>query len=184
MINIVLVNPEIPNNAGNTIRTCAVTGTRLHFIEPCGFSFDDKYLKRCGLDYWELAVYKRYNGIKEFLKENFKENAVILDTDGESLLETQKKSGAQFVYASSKASKTHTQVEYTDDTWIFFGRETKGLDEHLLKVNYEHAARIPMLKDRRCLNVANSVCVFIYEALRQHNFEGMQLEGHLKNENL
>ena len=179
MINIILVNPDIPNNTGNIIRTCAVSGAKLHVIEPCGFSWDDKYLKRSGLDYWEFAYCTRYSSMADFLEKNFKENAVIVDNVAESVKLTKEKSKAQFVFASSKAQHNHAEVKYEKDTWIFFGCETKGLDEELLFVNYEDCARIPMLKDRRCLNLANSVCVFLYEALRQNNFEGLEQIGHL-----
>lgn len=180
MINIILVNPDIPNNTGNIIRTCAVSGAKLHVIEPCGFSWDDKYLKRSGLDYWEFAVCTRYKNMYEFLKENFKDDAVIVEGDvPESVLQTKLKSKKQFVFASSKSPHNHSDVKYEEDCWIFFGCETKGLDETLLFKNYEDCARIPMLPDRRCLNLANSVCVFIYEIARQHNYEGMEQTGKL-----
>lgn len=179
MIHIILVNPDIPNNTGNIIRTCAVSGAKLHVIEPCGFSWDDKYLKRSGLDYWEFAVCTRYKDFADFLTRNFKENAVIVDNVAMSIKLTQEKSKAQFVFASSKAQKNHAEVVYEEDTYIFFGCETKGLDEEILHENYSNCARIPMLKGRRCLNLANSVCVFIYEAMRQRSFEGLEQIGQL-----
>ena len=179
MINIILVNPDIPNNTGNIIRTCAVSGAKLHVIEPCGFSWDDKYLKRSGLDYWEFAVCTRYSSMEDFLTKVFKENAVITENTADSIRLTKEKSKAQFVFASSKAKHNHVEITYQEDTYIFFWCETKGLDEEILFKNYSDCARIPMQKDRRCLNLANSVCVFIYEALRQRNFEGLEQEGFL-----
>ena len=120
MINIILVNPDIPNNTGNIIRTCAVSGAKLHVIEPCGFSWDDKYLKRSGLDYWEFAVCTRYASMDDFLQKVFKENAVITDNIADSIKLTKQKAKAQFVFASSKAKHSHVEVQYEENTYIFF----------------------------------------------------------------
>ena len=157
MINIVLVEPEIPQNTGNIVRTCAATGAKLHLIEPFGFSFEDKYLKRAGLDYWDLAEIKKYKNIEEFFKEN----------------------KGQYFFASTKSPRNHVDVEYGEDCYVFFGKETKGLPETLLKEHYDECIRIPMRKETRSLNLANSVAVIVHEYHRQHNFNGLLEEGRL-----
>lgn len=180
MINIVLVNPEIPNNTGNIVRTCAVTGALLHVIEPCGFSWEDKYLKRSGLDYWELAAVKRYNGMQEFLQLNF---GSLASTDSNipcAVKDTALSANKQFLFASKKAAHNYINIDYDKDCYVFFGRETKGLDEDLLKENYENCVRIPMREGARCLNLANSVAIITYEYLRQFNFEGLEEVGSFK----
>ncbi|MEG1510214.1 MAG: tRNA (uridine(34)/cytosine(34)/5-carboxymethylaminomethyluridine(34)-2'-O)-methyltransferase TrmL [Clostridia bacterium] len=157
MINVVLVEPEIPNNTGNIVRTCAATGAILHLIEPFGFSLEDKYLKRAGLDYWDLANIKIYKNLDEFFKVN----------------------KGQYFFASTKSQHNHTEVKYEKDCFVFFGKETKGLPEELLKDNYDKCVRIPMKTEARSLNLANSVALIVYEYLRQYNFEGLNQVGHL-----
>lgn len=179
MINIVLVYPEIPNNTGNIVRTCAATGAKLHVIEPCGFSWEDKYLKRSGLDYWDLATVKRYENMQAFLKANFSDKADLNDNVAIAVRNTKVNSGEQFFFASTKSAHNFTEVEYKEDCWVFFGRETKGLDEELLHENYEDCVRIPMRAEARSLNLANSVALFIYEYHRQHAFDGLKEQGKL-----
>lgn len=179
MINIVLVYPEIPNNTGNIVRTCAATGAQLHIIEPCGFSWEDKYLKRSGLDYWDIADVKRYANMQVFLSENFGEKADCEDNVALAVKKTKINSGAQFFFASTKSDHNHTDVKYDEDCWVFFGRETKGLDEELLHENYKDCVRIPMREQARSLNLANSVAIIIYEYHRQHSYKGLKEVGKL-----
>ena len=179
MINIVLVYPEIPNNTGNIVRTCAATGAQLHIIEPCGFSWEDKYLKRSGLDYWEIADVKRYTNMQAFLAENFGEDADCQDNIALAVKNTKTNSNAQFFFASTKSDHNHTDVKYDEDCWVFFGRETKGLDEELLHENYSDCVRIPMREQARSLNLANSVAIIIYEYHRQHDYKGLKEVGKL-----
>lgn len=179
MINVVLVNPEIPNNTGNIVRTCAATGAVLHVIEPCGFSWEDKYLKRSGLDYWEIADVKRYPDMDAFLKANFGDKAKSGETEGLAVRATSENVETQMLFASTKSAKNFTHVKYAKDCFVFFGRETKGLPEELLHENYEKCVRIPMRAEARSLNLANSVAIIIYEYLRQHDFEGLKEQGKL-----
>lgn len=179
MINIVLVNPEIPNNTGNIVRTCGVTGAQLHIIEPCGFSWEDKYLKRSGLDYWELASVKRYPDMQTFLNTNFGKNASNNCNIPMAVADTITQSGIQMLFASTKAQHNHSDIKYDKECFIFFGRETKGLDEELLKKNYEHCIRIPMREGARSLNLANSVAIIIYEYHRQFAYAGLNELGKL-----
>lgn len=179
MINVILVYPEIPNNTGNIVRTCAATGAQLHVIEPCGFSWEDKYLKRSGLDYWDLATVKRYENMQAFLKANFGEKADTDDNVAIAVRKTKENGKAQFFFASTKSAHNFTEVEYEENCWVFFGRETKGLDEELLHENYENCVRIPMRAEARSLNLANSVALFIYEYHRQHGYAGLKEQGKL-----
>lgn len=156
--NIVLVEPEIPQNTGNIARTCAATGTALHLVGPLGFSIEDRYLKRAGLDYWQYLDMTYYENLEEFFKAN---------------------QGAHFYFSSTKAEHSYHEVNYPDGAFILFGKETKGLPESLLAENYDKCIRIPMLDSMRSLNLSNSVAIILYEALRQHNFQGMKLEGQL-----
>ena len=158
-MHVVLVNPEIPQNTGNIARTCAATGAMLHLIEPLGFELSDRYLKRAGLDYWHLMRYRVYADWQTFLAEN---------------------PGARLHFATTKAPRDHCAARYADGDFLVFGRETKGLDEALLAENYERCVRIPMRPDARSLNLANSVAVLLYEALRQQGFPGLAGEGHLR----
>ena len=157
-MHIVLVNPEIPQNTGNIARTCAATGAMLHLIEPLGFELSDKYLKRAGLDYWHLMRYEVHPSWEAFC-EKYPE--------------------AKMHFATTKAPRDYCAVEYGEDDFLVFGRETKGLDEQLLAANYNRCIRIPMKPDARSLNLSNSVAIVLYEALRQQDFAGLKGEGSL-----
>lgn len=150
MLNIVLVEPEIPQNTGNIARTCAVTGAALHLVKPLGFSLDEKRLKRAGLDYWDKLNVTVYENLSEFFEQNDE---------------------SKCYYFSTKASKRHTDVTYPDGAYLVFGKETKGLPEALVYGNPDTAVRIPMGKELRSLNLSNSVAIAVYEALRQRDFE-------------
>ena len=152
MINIVLVEPEIPANTGNIARTCAATKTQLHLIKPLGFSIDDKHLKRAGLDYWPLLNVKIYENLDEFFKVN---------------------SGGRFFYLTTKAPRAYLECEFAENDFFLFGKETKGLPEDLLYKNPERCIRIPMREEARSLNLSNAVAIMAYEALRQLDFEGL-----------
>lgn len=156
--NVVLVEPEIPQNTGNIVRSCAATGTILHLIGPLGFSIEDKYLKRAGLDYWEEAEVKYYNNLEEFL-------AMHKD--------------AKFYFSTTKAINNYSDVQYEDGCFLVFGKETAGLPEEMLKNNKESCIRIPMKEGIRSLNLSNSVAIVLYEALRQRDFCNLKTEGHL-----
>lgn len=157
-MNIVLVAPEIPQNTGNIARTCAATGAKLHLIEPLGFSLSDRYLKRAGLDYWNLMEYAVYPDLDAFF-------AAYPQGD--------------FHFATTKAPRDYAQARYAQDAFLFFGRETKGLPEELLAQRYDRCVRIPMREGARSLNLSNSVAIVLYEALRQHDFAGLVGEGSL-----
>ena len=157
-MNIVLLEPEIPQNAGNIARTCAATGSRLHMIKPFGFSVEDKYLKRAGLDYWKLLDIDYYENFVDFLQKN--ENPTIF-------------------MATTKSKKVYTQVQYQQDSYIMFGKESAGIAEEILLKYPQTAVRIPMLQQARSLNLSNAVAVVLYEALRQQNFEGLLKQGQL-----
>jgi len=154
--NIVLVEPEIPQNTGNIVRTCAATGARLHIVKPMGFEIDDKKLKRAGLDYWHFLNIQYYENLDEFFGQN--------------------KNG-RFFYLSSKGTASYTDVSFRDGDFLLFGKETKGLPEKLLIDHPERSIRIPMISDARCLNLSNSVAIVVYEALRQNNFESLTKES-------
>lgn len=160
-MHIVLVNPEIPQNTGNIARTCAATGCVLHLVKPLGFSLDDKYMKRAGLDYWFLTDVRVHESWDAFLEEN---------------------PGANMYYATTKAPRAYTEVSYRPDDYLVFGRETAGLDEKLLAENYERCVRIPMKEEARSLNLSNSVAIIAYEALRQNGFMSLQSSGRLRDE--
>ncbi|MBO5278091.1 MAG: tRNA (uridine(34)/cytosine(34)/5-carboxymethylaminomethyluridine(34)-2'-O)-methyltransferase TrmL [Lachnospiraceae bacterium] len=158
MMNIVLHEPEIPANTGNIGRTCVATGSRLHLIKPLGFSLEEKELKRAGLDYWKNLDVTVYESFEDFLDKN---------------------PGAKLFMATTKARKTYTEVSYPDNAYIMFGKESAGIPEEIL-VDYEDTSvRIPMNEDIRSLNLSNSVAVMLYEALRQHDFAQMQMQGEL-----
>ena len=159
-LNIVLIEPEIPQNTGNIARTCAATGARLHLVEPMGFKVDDKKLKRAGLDYWHLLDITYYKDTEDFFEKN---------SDG------------NFFYFSTKATHRHTDVEYPDNTYLVFGKETKGLPEELLKANPEKCVRIPMINDSaaRSLNLSNSAAIGVYGVLRQWDYPELLCEGKL-----
>ena len=154
-INVVLVEPEIPQNTGNIIRTCAATGVTLHLVRPLGFSLEDKYLKRSGLDYWDIANIKYYDSFEEVVEKN---------------------PTGTFFYATTKVNQAHSDVKYVDNSFIVFGKETKGLPESLIKENLKTCIRIPMLniEKARSLNLSNSVAIVVYEALRQLDYPKMR----------
>lgn len=157
-MNIVLFEPEMPMNTGNIGRTCVATNTRLHLIEPLGFKLNEKAVKRAGLDYWDKLDVTVYSDFQDFLDCN---------------------PGAKIYMATTKAPKTYTEVEYEPDCYIMFGKESAGIPEEILLENQERAIRIPMLGETRSLNLSNSVAIVLYEALRQNDFPGMRMEGHL-----
>ena len=159
-LNIVLHEPEIPANTGNIGRTCVATGTRLHLIEPLGFRLDEKSLKRAGMDYWERLDVTTYVNYQEFLEKN---------------------PGARIYYATTKAPRSYTDVQFEEDCYIMFGKESAGIPEEILYENQATAIRIPMIGDIRSLNLSNSAAIILYEALRQHGFAHMQAEGQLRN---
>lgn len=157
-MNIILHQPEIPQNTGNIGRTCVATGTKLHLIEPLGFRLDEKAIKRAGMDYWQHLEVYRYVNFEEFLEKN---------------------PGAKIWMATTKAKHTYSDVTFGEDDFIMFGKESAGIPEEIL-VNYEDTCiRIPMLPEIRSLNLSNSVAVVLYEALRQTGFASMQMEGEL-----
>lgn len=159
-LNIVLVEPEIPQNTGNIARTCAATGARLHLVEPMGFKVDDKKLKRAGLDYWYLLDITYYKNLDDFFERN---------------------KGGNFYYFSTKADRTYADIEYPDNSYIVFGKETKGLPEDLLFRNHDTTVRIPMIGDARSLNLSNAVAIGTYEVLRQWGFPELQNKGQLRD---
>ena len=153
MLNIVLVEHEIPQNTGNIARTCACTATRLHLVRPFGFDVSEKALRRAGLDYWDKVEIIYYDNLDDFFMKN---------------------AGGTFFYATTKANKAYSDVVYPDGCFILFGKETKGLPEDLIYSHYERAVRIPMYGALRSLNLSNSVAIILYEALRQHEFFGQK----------
>lgn len=159
MINIVLVEPEIPQNTGNIVRTGAATGSAVHLVRPLGFDTSDKMLKRAGLDYWKDCEIHYWDSFEQ-LRSNC--------PDGE------------FYFFSTKARQSHCSPKYGRDVFLVFGKETKGLPERLIHDNYSHAVRIPMIADTRSLNLSNSVAIAVYEVLRQRGFDGLNFTGHLR----
>ena len=157
-MHIVLHQPEIPDNTGNIGRTCVATGTSLHLIEPLGFHLDEKRIKRAGMDYWEKLDLHRYMNYEEFRAKNH---------------------DAKVWMATTKAHKSYTEVEFGPNDFIMFGKESAGIPEEILVDNEENCIRIPMKEDIRSLNLANSVAIVLYEALRQNDFKGMETEGQL-----
>ncbi len=158
MVNVVLLEPEMPANTGNIGRTCVATGSRLHLIRPLGFQLTDRMIKRAGLDYWPQLDVTVYDDYTDFLNKN---------------------PGAHIYMASTKSRNIYTQPEYEDGCYLMFGRESAGIPEEILIRNPENTMRIPMLGDTRSLNLANSVAVVVYEALRHQNFAGLNLKGEL-----
>ena len=159
MIHIVLVEPEIPQNTGNIVRTAAATGSVVHLVRPLGFDTSDRMLKRAGLDYWKDCEIHYWDSFAEL---------------------QQAYPNKQFFFFSTKAQKSHCDPSYPGDVFLVFGKETKGLPEQLIHDNYDHAVRIPMLADTRSLNLSNSVAIAVYEVLRQRNFDGFNFTGHLR----
>ena len=166
MFNIVLIEPEIPQNTGNIARTCAATNCVLHLVKPLGFDIDEKSVRRAGLDYWDKLTIKVYENLADFYAQN----------------EQNVKDGAQMYYASTKAKKVYSDVKYKDGDYLLFGKETKGIDEAVLKANYDRTVRIPMWGEIRSLNLSNSVAILLYEALRQNDFDRFTLTGKLRSE--
>jgi len=160
VLNIVLVEPEIPQNTGNISRTCAATGARLHLVGPMGFTLDDKKMKRAGLDYWHLLDVTVYEDLDEFLSRN----------------------AGPFFCFSTKAPHVHSDMVYPDGAYLVFGRETRGLPEPFILEHIDRAVRIPMLDDdaARSLNLSNSVAVGVYEVLRQWGYPALRTSGHLR----
>lgn len=156
-LNIVLVEPQIPQNTGNIARTCAATGARLHLVGPLGFSIDDKKLKRAGLDYWHLLDITYYSDLADFFSKN----------------------QGEFFYFTTKGRHIHSEIAYPDNAYIVFGREDAGLPEELLYENESHCVRLPMIGNARSLNLSNTVAVAVYEALRQWGYPELKSKGDL-----
>ncbi|MBR1971434.1 MAG: tRNA (cytidine(34)-2'-O)-methyltransferase, partial [Clostridia bacterium] len=152
--------PEIPQNTGNVARTCACTGASLHLVKPLGFEIDYKKMKRAGLDYWNSLDITYYDNLAQFL-------------------EMHKEDMDKMYFFTTKGQKRHSDVDYPDNAYLVFGKETKGLPEELLHDNYQNAVRIPMREQLRSLNLSNSICVAVYEVLRQWDYDGLNEEGHL-----
>ena len=158
MVNIVLVEPEIPMNTGNIARTCAATRSRLHLVEPLGFDISEKAVKRAGLDYWPMVDLTVYPSLDELLKRN-------PDMD--------------LWLATTKAPRDYSQARFRDGCWLFFGKETAGLPEWFRMAHYDRCVRIPMRPDARSLNLSNSVAILTYEALKQQGFPGLSGAGEM-----
>ena len=156
MVNIVLVEPEIPMNTGNIARTCAATRSRLHLVRPLGFDISDRAVKRAGLDYWYMVDITVYENLGEFLDKHGDEDLWL---------------------ATTKAPRSYDRGEYRDGCWLVFGKETAGLPEFFRERYFDKCVRIPMREDARSLNLANSVAVLTYEALRQQGFSGLSGTG-------
>ena len=159
MLNIVLVEPEIPQNCGNIARTCAATGCVLHLIRPLGFDISEKAVRRAGLDYWSQVTVRDYENLDDFFAQNKVEQMWCLST---------------------KAPRCYTEAQFSDNCYLFFGKETKGLPEAFLDEHYDSCVRIPMLPDTRSLNLSNAVAITVYEALRQLSFPGLQDFGKMR----
>ena len=155
-MHIVLIEPEIPGNTGNIARLCAATGIELHLVKPLGFSIDDKHLKRAGLDYWHL--------VKVHVHENFAEVKAMYPEH-------------KFHYCSTKAPRAHSEVQFGRDDMLVFGKETAGIPEDILKANWEHCIRIPMIEGARSLNLSNAAAIVAYEAMRQLDYANLLQEG-------
>lgn len=162
MLNIVLFEPEIPQNTGNIGRTCVATNTRLHLIEPIGFDISEKAIRRSAMDYWQYLDINTYPSYEAFLEQN-------PDAVGNTFMGT------------TKAKYTHTEVEYQPDSYIMFGKESAGIPEQILVDNPEHCIRIPMAGEVRSLNLATSAGIVLYEAYRQIGYEAMETKGELHN---
>ena len=158
MINIVLLEPEQGGNVGNIGRTCLAIGAKLHLIEPLGFRLTDREIRRAGMDYWYQVDVTRYDNYEDFLEKN---------------------PGAVIYMATTKSKTVYTEVRYEDNAYQMFGKESAGIPEEILMENRERCVRIPMLPDIRSLNLANSVAIVAYEAMRQQEFKQFQLQGQL-----
>ena len=159
MLNVVLVEPEIPQNCGNIARTCAATGATLHLIRPLGFDISDRAVKRAGLDYWHLVDVRVYENLDEFFEKNHPQ---------------------QMWCFSTKAPRCYAEARFEDNCYLFFGKETKGLPETFLEAHRECCVRLPMRSEARSLNLSNSVAIAVYEALRQLSFPGLQDFGKMR----
>ena len=173
MINIVLMEPEIPYNTGNIGRTCVITGSRLHLIRPYGFQINDKMLKRAGLDYWHKVDVTEHDSIEAFY-EYLRNEAEKRGGDDSN--------APRVFYATTKGRHRYTDVEYRDGDYIVFGRETAGIPEDILIKHPDGCIRIPMLPEERSLNLSNSAAIILYEAMRQLDFPGLETEGELHGE--
>ena len=158
MINIVLLEPEQGGNVGNIGRTCLAIGAKLHLIEPLGFHLTDREIRRAGMDYWYQVDVTRYDNYEDFLEKN---------------------PGAVIYMATTKSKTVYTEVRYEDNAYLMFGKESAGIPEEILMENRDRCIRIPMLPDIRSLNLANSVAIVAYEAMRQQEFKQFQLQGQL-----
>lgn len=161
MLNVVLHEPEIPQNCGNIARTCAATGAVLHLIRPLGFDISEKAVRRAGLDYWHLVDVRVYDSLEEFFSKN---------------------NVSQLWCLSTKAPRCYTEASFQDGCYLLFGKETKGLPEAFLDSHYNECVRIPMRQDARSLNLSNAVAITVYEALRQTGFSGLLDHGKMKNQ--
>ena len=159
MLNIVLHEPEIPQNCGNIARTCAATGSVLHLIRPLGFDISEKAVRRAGLDYWHLVDVRVYDNLEDFFSKN---------------------DVAQLWCLSTKAPRCYTEADFQDGCYLIFGKETKGLPEDFLREHYDRCVRIPMREEARSLNLSNAVAITAFEALRQTGFSGLLDHGNLK----
>jgi len=159
MLNIVLVEPEIPQNCGNIARTCAATGARLHLVRPLGFDISDKAVKRAGLDYWHMVEVIDYENLEDFFSRNDVKEMWCLST---------------------KAPRSYTEAKFSDGCYLFFGKETKGLPEDFLEAHHSSCVRIPMKAEARSLNLSNAVAITVFEALRQLDFPGLSDHGKMK----
>ena len=159
MLNIVLVEPEIPQNCGNIARTCAATGTRLHLIRPLGFDISEKAVRRAGLDYWNQVEVLDYENLEDFFRKNTVTEMWCLST---------------------KAPRSYSEATYHDGCYLFFGKETKGLPEDFLEAHRESCVRIPMRAEARSLNLSNAAAITVFEALRQLDYPGLQLSGKMR----
>lgn len=160
MLNIVLVEPEIPQNCGNIARTCAATGSRLHLVRPLGFDISDKAVKRAGLDYWHLVEVSDYENLDDLFTRH-------------------PEAAAQAWLTTTKAPRSYTEAAFTPDSWLFFGKETAGLPLSFRERFYDRCIRLPMVSEARSLNLSNTVAVCVYEALRQCGFPGLQDTGEM-----
>lgn len=162
MLNIVLVEPEIPQNTGNIARTCAATRSRLHLVKPLGFDISERSVKRAGLDYWHMVDLQVYESLDDFFARTHAQDLWL---------------------ATTKAPRVYTEAVFREDCWLFFGKETAGLPQEFRALYHDRCIRIPMRQDARSLNLANSVAIVTYEALRQLDFPGLSGEGEMKGVN-
>ena len=178
MFNIIMVEPEIPQNTGNIVRTAAATGCHVHLIKPLGFDISDKALKRAGLDYWHLTDFTVYESLTDFFEKVTGVHHDFGPNDNWNV-KCDDENGPRFFFSSTKAQKTYDEAEFKENDYILFGKETKGLPEELLRDNYTETIRIPMIPEARSLNLSNSVAIVVYEGMRQNGFKNLQENGHL-----